>query len=135
MKCVLAVCADSAALDRSSNKVSLFAINDGISTLTFPYVLPSLAILFILRKEKGDRSNAKGEVELFFQPASGDSAEISKGKSPIRFDFEGTPKLRILIRTEGIAIDQTGTLIARIFHKKTVIGEWAMPVAVKKINK
>lgn len=130
MKCILSVCADSAALDKAANTVSLFSIIDVVSTMSFPYSLPNLAMLFILKKETGDRKNATGQIKLTF--VSKDGLDVQeKGSSPVKFDFEGKPNLRILIRTEGVTIDGPGTLYSRIFQKELLIGEWAIDVNQK----
>lgn len=130
MKCVLSVCADSAALDKAANTVSLFSIIDVVSTMSFPYSISNLAMLFILKKEAGDRKTATGQITLTFHPH--DNVEVQeKGSVPVKFDFEGKPNLRVLIRAEGVTIDGPGTLYSRIFQKELLIGEWAIEVNQK----
>lgn len=132
MKCMLSVCADSAALDKAANSVSLFSIIDVVSSLSFPYTLPQLAMLFILKKEAGDHKNATGQVTLTFQPKADGAAAQEKGTVPIKFDFEGKPNLRILIRADGVSLESPGTLYSRIYQKELLLGEWAIEVNQKK---
>ncbi len=132
MKCILAVCSSTVSLDKATNLVSLFAIIDGVSALTFPHSLSDLAMLFILKKEDHDAEQATGHVTLTFQPGGADAGEIEKGRVPVNFDFEGKPKLRVLIRSSGITIESPGTLISRLWHKDLIMGEWLVDVNQKQ---
>lgn len=127
MKCILAVCSDAVSLDKATNLVSLFGIIDGISALTFPHSLSNLAMLFMIKKEAGDRKGATGQVSLSFQ-LTGSDDEVQKGSTPVKFDFEGMSKLRVLIRSNGITLEGPGTLFGRLWHKDEVLGEWAIDV-------
>lgn len=124
MKCVLSACAESASLDRGTNRVSLFNILDATSSLTFPYVIPKLSLLFILQAEAEDGDEEEGYVSLNFE-------DQEKGKRPIKFDFEGKPRLRLIIAAEGIAINKPGVLRSSVWHKDKEIGAWEIEVTQK----
>jgi len=124
MKCVLAVCAESASLDRSTNSVSIFNIVDSVSYLTFPHVIPKLSLLFIIQSEDGDGDLDEGFVSLDFE-------DQEKGKRRVIFDFEGKPRLRLIITAEGISIDKPGVLRSSVWHRDKEIGRWEVDVSHK----
>lgn len=128
MKCILAVCSDTISLDKATNLVSLFGIIDGISALTFPHSLSSLAMLFILKREDSDDEQADGRVTLTFHPSDPKAKPSEKGQIPVNFDFEGKSKLRVLIRSSGITIEGPGALVSRLWDKDLVMGEWVIDV-------
>jgi hypothetical protein len=131
MKCILAVCSDTVSLDKATNSVSLFGIVDGISALTFPHSLPNLAMLFIVKKEGNEAEKGVGHAALTFRP-NDEQAEIEKGQVPVNFDFEGKQRLRVLIRSGGITVEEPGTLISRLWNKDILMGEWSIDVTQKQ---
>ena len=124
MKCVLAVCAESASLDKATNSVSLFNIVDAVSYLTFPHVIPKLSLVFIMQREDGDRDEEEGHVSLDFE-------DQEKGKRPIRFDFEGKPRLRLIVTAEGVSINQPGVLRSSVWYNDEEKGFWEIQISQK----
>lgn len=124
MKCVLSACAESASLDKATNRVSLFNILDASSSLTFPYVISKLSLLFILQSEAGDGDEQEGFVSLNFE-------DQEKGKRPIKFDFEGKPRLRLIVAAEGISINKPGVLRSSVWHNDLEIGFWDIEITQK----
>src|SRR5947208_3154590 len=56
-RCLLHVASDSAAIDLSTNRLSIFHIIEEINSPAFPTLVPTLTIVTLIEKEDGDNDN------------------------------------------------------------------------------
>jgi hypothetical protein len=122
MQCILAVCADSVAVDARTNSVSLFHITDTISAMQFPALHLRLASLFILTKDEGDPDRPEARFEIIL---NGNNYLL---RDSLSIDFAGRHRTRSFTLIEGLVIPAPGVLrvVARTNDRE--LGHWDITV-------
>lgn len=103
MKLVFLTCAQSTAVDASTQRLSLFHIVEQIQSATFPASLQGLVLVAMFAKETGDGDNASLRLKIVL----GDAVLI---ETPVAFSFQGRTKGRVLAAINGLAIPGPGIL-------------------------
>lgn len=104
MRVQFALCAQTASVDRSSNRISIFNVIDHIPTTTLPILIPTITFVSILENDQNEAVNFKGVFEGKFN-----NNVIARGEVPVSFVWSGR-LARVLLTLTGIPINENGTL-------------------------
>lgn len=121
LRTFLAVAAGRVIIDGMSNQVSIIDVFEGLKAQSFPIILPSLTVLFYIRRDEGD-ATAK-DLSL---KCSVDDAETLK--VPVSIDFQQGNTTRAIIGFDGFVIPKAGTLKVALLDGDNVIGILELPV-------
>jgi hypothetical protein len=117
MRTQFALCAQSASVDRSSNRVSIFNVIDHIPATSLPLILPSVTFVSILETEKQNEPvSFKGVFSVKLN-----NNIIVKGEVPV--SFVNGRLARVLLNMNGLQIREHGTLSFRLEIPKEVTAE------------
>jgi|ERR1700731_1344579 len=97
MKVQFALLAQSASIDRFSNRLSVFNLLESIESQSFPVFIPEVVFVCILRREAGDLVVSDGTLSVF----SGDSIV---GKANVRVDFESAQHSRLIVNFQPVPL-------------------------------
>ena len=117
----VALCAQDAARDADTNRISAFNIYDGIISEAFPLLLQNFVFLVILARDEGDETPYQGRVEIRL----GDNVLV-QGAAPI--DFQGKRRVRQFIRLGGLVVPTAGTISARFFANDIQLAEYQFEI-------
>lgn len=84
MRVQFALCAQTASVDRSSNRISIFNVIDHIPTTTLPIMLPAITFVSILENDQNEAVNFRGVFEGKFN-----DKVIARGEVPVSFVWNG----------------------------------------------
>jgi len=115
------VCADSASVDRASNKLSLFNLAEEFSASGFPVMGSAFAVVTSLTRESADPEDIMITI-----------GAALNGKTlfevPFHVAFEGRRRMRAIANFDGVALATPGELVLYAAHKKKRLGEWTILV-------
>jgi hypothetical protein len=115
------VAAKGASIDRESGQITIYAIFTGISAQSFPLIIPSLSIVGLLRRDKGDAQTGtlslrvKRDGELKFQ---GD----------IPFNFGDKLNNQLAIQLHGAVIEGPGDIEFSLAMGRRMLRSYAVQV-------
>lgn len=121
MRCLLAVCADSAVVDQSNNRLSLFNIIDDLSIQQFPALFTRLTPVFLVEREEGD-------PELFNAAIVITQGANELGRIPVDANFSGRPRLRLLPQIQGLVVPVPGEIRVTLRQGEIELGHWAFSI-------
>lgn len=104
MRVQFALFAQTASVDRSSNRISIFNVIDHIPTTSLPIILPAVTFVAILENDRNEAVNFKGVFE-----GKVNDKVIMRGEVPVSFVWNGR-LARVLLTLNGIPIHENGTL-------------------------
>lgn len=116
MKVQFALCAQTATVDRATNRLSLVNVIDLLSAVSFPLYVPNIAFACVLESE-GDN---EGIVKGFFQILSND---VLLGASDVPINFTENRLARIVLNLQGIPVQKPGPLTFRLTLPNGFIAE------------
>jgi hypothetical protein len=108
MRVQFALCAQTASVDRSSNRISIFNVIDHIPTTSLPILIPAVTFVAILENDRNEAVNFVG----VFEGKINDKI-IVRGEVPVAFVWSGR-LARVLLTLNGIPIHEHGTLSFRL---------------------
>lgn len=121
ISCKAAMCAESVVTDSRTNNVSVLNIVEQMNTMGFPAVSQKLVYFFFLTRDKTNAEIQKGSLVL--------SLDGKKMNSfPVRIDFQGKLRTRIILTIEGFVIPKPGTLRAILKLRGKEYGRWDIHV-------
>jgi hypothetical protein len=97
MKVQLALLAQSASVDRFSNRLSVFNLIESLESPSFPIFIPEAVFVSVLRREEGDPTVSDATLSVH----AGDSVV---GRANVRIDFESSLHNRQVITFQGLPI-------------------------------
>src|ERR1700685_2269517 len=103
MKVQFALCAQTASVDRASNRISIFNVIDHIPATTLPIILPALTFVSILEKDTHEATTYRGVFE-----GKINNNVVVRGEVPVSF-VKGR-LARVLLTLNAIPIREYGTL-------------------------
>lgn len=121
MRCLLAVCADSAVVDQSSNRLSLFNVIDSLAIEQFPVIFSRITPVFIIERDDGEAEDLEGSLVI-----SMGGNELFR--FPINATFAGRPRLRLVPQVQGLIVPFPGVVRSAFFQGEREIGYWEFPV-------
>jgi hypothetical protein len=107
MKVQFALCAQSASVDRSSNRVSIFNVIDHFAAPSLPIFLPTVTFVSVLECEEQEAMSFKGILDVVLNNEALIRAEI-----PIQFTLNRLA--RVLVTFNTIPIREEGRLVFRL---------------------
>jgi hypothetical protein len=107
MRVQFALCAQTASVDRASNRVSIFNVIDHIPAATLPLILPTITFVSILETDQGEAASYKGVFE-----GKLNANVIARGEIPV--NFVNGRLARVLLTLNSIPIREHGTLSFRL---------------------
>ena len=126
VSCKLAMCAESVVTDSQTNTVSVLNIIEEMKAQGFPVVFQKLVYFFFLTRDKKNAELQKGSLVLRM-----DGEELNS--FPVKVDFQGKLKTRVILTIAGYVIPKPGTLSAVLKLRGKEYGRW--DVLVKQIAK
>jgi hypothetical protein len=121
MKVQFALCAQSASVDRSSNRLSIFNVLDQFPTSTLPIVIPAITFVSVIDSDKEESSNVKGVLEVI-------ANNSSLVKIDIPINFANGRLARVIVNFSGIPIRESGPVVFRLTIPEGVTAETAFQV-------
>ena len=121
LKTFFSVAAGRVILDGMSNQISIIDVFEGLKSQSFPIILPSITLLFYIRRDGSDES-----AKNLFLRCSVDETETLK--APVSIDFQQVNTARAIIGFEGFVIPKAGTLKAELLDGDKVVGTLELPV-------
>jgi hypothetical protein len=121
LKTFLAVAASRVILDGMSNQISIIDVFEGLESQSFPIILPSITLLFYLRRDGGDEATKGLSLRC-----SVDETETLK--VPVSIDFQQGNTTRAIIAFDGFVIPKAGTLKVALLDGEDVVGTLELPV-------
>lgn len=121
MDVLFCLCADSATVDRTTNRLSIFNVIEQISGPTFPGFFPSLALVLMVRRKKSEPNS----VDL-------KTVGTQDGKKifelPFTLSFQTHLQARAVLTLQGIPLHKPGVLKFSVMNKNKEIGSWPIPL-------
>ena len=122
MKLLLHVCATSVSNDKVSNQLSLFNVVEQMNVASFPAVIPSISIVSLLEREKGDRT--KQNLAIRFTLGHNVLTNL-----PFEISFQEGPRCRHTAEVRGLMIPGPGILQVGLRSKDKPVGSaWSIEV-------
>jgi hypothetical protein len=107
MRVQFALCAQSASVDRTSNRVSIFGVIDHLPVSTFPIVVPNVTFVSVIENDKGGESSIRGSLEI-----STKRGVVSQFDIPIY--FTNNRLARVVVNFQGIPVNEPTPLTFRL---------------------
>jgi hypothetical protein len=124
MRVRLFTACETSILDQRSNGLSLITIIDEMSSPSFPFIIPRLAIVTLFERNMDEQEKPHG---LTVSAHLGDQELFSLG---LEIDFQGKPRLRALADVGGLVIMAPGMLHLVLNHTSgTSLAEWDITIA------
>lgn len=121
LKTFLSVAAGRVIIDSMSNKISIIDVFEGLKSQSFPLILPSISLLFYIRRDGSDES-----AKNLFLRCSVDETETLR--VPFRIDFQQGNTTRAIIGFDGFVIPKAGTLKVELLDGENVVATLELPV-------
>lgn len=102
-KISFAASAGRVILDSLTNQVSIIDVYEGFKSQSFPFVIPSIAVIFYVLRDEGDPVSA----EFTLRCEVGDTETLS---TPLRVEFDNGLATRAIVNFEGFLIPKPGLL-------------------------
>lgn len=103
MKLQFALVAQSVAVDRFTNRLSIFNVVERFESPYFPIMAMELVVVVVLTREPN-------EPETFDTTMYARLGEVVIGQSNLHVDFSGTPGTRLLTNLQGLPVMHPGEL-------------------------
>jgi hypothetical protein len=113
MRVQFALCAQTASVDRASNRISIFNVIDHIPATTLPIVLPAITFVSILETDQNEAANFRGVFE-----GKINNTVIVRAEVPV--SFVNGRLARVLLTVNSIPIREHGTLSLTLVIPDTV---------------
>jgi hypothetical protein len=99
----LAASAGRIILDGLTNQVSIIDVHEGFKSQSFPFVIPSLAVIYYVHRDPDDPAS----IEFTLRCEVGDTETLS---TPLRVEFETGLATKSIVNFEGFLIPRPGLL-------------------------
>src|ERR1700722_1791942 len=102
MRVQFALCAQTASVDRSSNRLSIFNVIDHYPASILPVVIPALTFVAVIDSDQVESTNIRGVLEIIAK-----QLQIGRVELPITF-VNGGRLARVIVNFQGIPIREAG---------------------------
>jgi hypothetical protein len=117
IKCLLALVANQALIDKQSNALSVISILDELTVPVLPGLLASISAVFILHRDPEDASKQELVVTAGMM-------QSERQKFPFTADFQDKLSSRAIATMQGIPIPAPGVFRVEIGLNDEVLGSW-----------
>jgi hypothetical protein len=108
MRVQFALCAQTASIDRSSNRLSIFNVIDHFPASVLPITIPALTFVAVIDSDKEESPNVKGVLEI-----SANQVQVGRVELPITF-VNGGRLARVVVNFQGVPIREAGPVTFRL---------------------
>jgi hypothetical protein len=116
MRVQFALCAQTASIDRTTNRVSIFNVIDHLPVSSFPINIPAVTFVSVIESDRDGDTNVKGILEI-----STSKSLIFKTEVPI--NFTSNRLARVVINFQGVPVREPGPLTFRLTIPDEVTAE------------
>jgi hypothetical protein len=120
-KISLAASASRVIIDSLTNQVSIIDIYECFKSQSFPFVIPSIAVIFYVLRDEGDPAS----IEFTLRCEVGDTETLS---TPLRVEFENELATKSIVSFEGFLIPKPGLLRIIALRDADVLAAIDLPV-------
>jgi hypothetical protein len=107
MRVQFALCAQTASIDRNSNRLSIFNVIDQYAVSSLPIVIPALTFVSVIESSESQGPNVKGVLEVLVNGSATAKVEI-----PLTFV---TGRLaRVVVNFQGLHVREAGPVTFRL---------------------
>jgi hypothetical protein len=124
MELLFLTCAESASIDQTTNRLSLFNIVEEISAAAFPGMVPSAALVMIAERESHEPDQATLQLSLLLNGQQLYSASLV-------VHFQQQMRCRVVANMNGIPLNGPGRLEFNVEYSSKSLGRW--PVEIKAL--
>lgn len=107
MRVQFALCAQTASIDRNSNRLSIFNVIDHFPASVLPIVIPAIAFVSIIESDKDESTNVKGILEIVVNKGL-----VARMELPIT--FVNGRLARVVVNFQGIPVREAGPVTFRL---------------------
>lgn len=108
MKIKFALCAQTASVDRASNRISIFNVYDHFPVSSTPINIPSVTFVSVIESGEGENnSNVKGIVEV-------EVAGVKVYQVEIPITFADHSLARVVLTFQGVPVRKAGLVTFRL---------------------
>jgi len=106
MKIIFATCSEGVAVDRYTNKLSIFSVIDKVASFAFPFWLPRVCVAIAAQKEEGDDDRIAAKLTILLG-----GSRIAETDAILPFQKDGTARI---VLNFNLAIPSPGLLQLRL---------------------
>jgi hypothetical protein len=107
MRVQFALCAQTASVDRSSNRLSIFNVIDHFPASVLPIVIPAITFVSIIESDEDESANVKAVLEI-----SASNTLMARLELPIT--FVNGRLARVIVNFQGLYIREAGPVTFRL---------------------
>jgi len=115
------LCAESAVVDSTSNKMTILNVVEELSAVGFPAVMPLLTMVTLLSRKKAEAD--KPHMNIICTQNNKPIFNV-----PIEPEFQSKLRTRTIVGVQGVVLPGPGTLTVTLIHKKKSIAAWPIEV-------
>jgi hypothetical protein len=127
MRMMLFACAESAAIDQATNRLSMFHLLEEILSPVFPSVFPQITVVALSSREEAEPSIFTLGLRITL---SGHDQPLVHGS--LFVDFQGRPRARTLGVVSGLLVPGPGNLRFSLSEGENELSAW--DVIVRQIG-
>src|SRR6266404_9957748 len=121
MRALLFCVSQLAIIDLNTKSFSAIAVAEEYNVSTFPTLIPQICISLLAVREATEPDQPEGILRLQLN-----SQEILA--QPIKLDFQGRIRLRVVNFIQGLVIPVPGTLTCSLTIGEAVLGSWDITI-------
>lgn len=121
MRVQFALCAQTASVDRASNRLSIFNVIDHFPASVLPIVIPAISFVSIIESDKDESTNVKGVLQIIVNKEL-----LAKVELPIT--FVNGRLARVVVNFQGIPVREAGPVTFRLDIPNGVTAETTFQV-------
>jgi hypothetical protein len=110
-------CAQSSALDSTTNRLSLFHLMDEIAAAAFPTTLPSLCIAALFERDATETNQQSCVLTVSLD-------DVTVASFALSVQFGSTKRTRVVNTVQGLTIPGPGTVTVAIVCRSVVLASW-----------
>ena len=121
MRIQFALCAQTATIDRTTNRLTIVNVMDVLPVSSFPLLIPNMCFICSIEGAK----DAEGTVKGFFQILSND---VLVGATDVPINFTENALARVVLNLQGIPVRSPGNLTCRLTLASGLLAETSIQV-------
>lgn len=121
MRVQFALCAQTASIDRATNRLSIFNVIDQFPATTLPVVIPALTFVSVIVSDKNESTNVKGTLTVT-------TNKQFLGGFDVPIAFTDGRLARVVLNFQGVPIQEAGPVTFRLTIPNAVTAETTFQV-------
>lgn len=124
MESILCFAAQGIVEDKRGGAITAYNILEDITAEGFPFFIQQLAVVNVLVRDEDEPD----QVEVLFRVSNGENTLIERD---LPVDFEGTRKNRVVVRINGLVVENPAPLSFEFIHDEEVMGAYNVPAQAR----